>query len=165
VHIAIHDAVQAFEGRFEPYCAPIANASGSPSAAAAKAARDVLVGILPPAQHMSIDDAYSGFLTANGLTGNAGIVVGQQRPRVSIMRIVERFFGTDHITFVMRSNSAVVPLTERDKVYERLSEVTQDVIDVRVYQGIHFRFADEVAYRQGKRSADWAFSHVLRPVH
>src|SRR5688500_198193 len=52
VHIAIHDAVQAFEGRFEPYCGAIPNAVGSPSAAVAKAARDVLAGLLPltPAQ-------------------------------------------------------------------------------------------------------------------
>jgi hypothetical protein len=43
--------------------------------------------------------------------------------------------------------------------------MAQDVVDVRIYQGIHFRSADEVARRQGKRSADWAVSHVLRPIH
>jgi len=37
------------------------------------------------------------------------------------------------------------------------------MINVRVYQGIHFRFGDEVGYRQGVRSANWTFSHVLRP--
>lgn len=37
------------------------------------------------------------------------------------------------------------------------------MVDVRVYQGIHFRSADEVARRQGMRAADWAVSHVLRP--
>ena len=34
VHAAVHDAIQAFEGRFESYTIPIANASGSPVAAA-----------------------------------------------------------------------------------------------------------------------------------
>src|SRR4029434_1714935 len=43
VHIAVHDAIQAFQQRFESYNAPIIGASGSPVAAAAKAARDVLV--------------------------------------------------------------------------------------------------------------------------
>ena len=47
VHLAMHDAVQAFERRYEPYCVGIANASGSPVAAASKAARDVLVGLFP----------------------------------------------------------------------------------------------------------------------
>ena len=42
--------------------------------------------------------------------------------------------------------------------------MAHDVIEVRILQGIHFRFADEVAYRQGQHSADWTFSHFLRPL-
>lgn len=80
VHIAIHDAVQSFELRFETYCATIPNASGSPSAATAKAARDVLAGILPltPPQLAALDATYNTFLSNNGLVGNAGIATGQQ---------------------------------------------------------------------------------------
>ena len=80
----------------------------------------------------------------------------------SIMRTVELFFRTDKITFDMESKAAAA--IDKFRTYHRLSEITQDVIDVRVYQGIHFRFADEVAYRTGRRSADWAFAHVLKPV-
>jgi hypothetical protein len=80
----------------------------------------------------------------------------------SIMRIVELFFGTEQITFIMESKAAAA--ANKFKTYHRLSDITQDVIDVRVYQGIHFRFADDVAFRSGRRSANWAFSHVLRPV-
>jgi hypothetical protein len=43
--------------------------------------------------------------------------------------------------------------------------MADDVVDVRIYQGIHFRFADEVARRTGMRAADWAVSHFLRPLH
>ena len=46
VHLAMHDAVQAFERRDEPYGAAISNPSGS-SVAESKAARDVLVGLFP----------------------------------------------------------------------------------------------------------------------
>ena len=42
--------------------------------------------------------------------------------------------------------------------------MADDVVVARIYMGIHFRFADEVARRQGKQAADWAFSHVLRPL-
>src|SRR5688572_3804253 len=63
VHLAMHDAVQAFERRYQAYCVTIPNASGSPVAAASKAARDVLVGLFP-AQTAAIDTAYAGF-TAN----------------------------------------------------------------------------------------------------
>ena len=47
VHLAMHDAVQAFERRYQPYCVAIPSPSGSPVAAASKAARDVLVGLFP----------------------------------------------------------------------------------------------------------------------
>ena len=47
VHAAIHDAVQAYDGRFEPYAVAITGASGSPVAAIAKAAHDVLVNRFP----------------------------------------------------------------------------------------------------------------------
>ena len=61
VHLAVHDAVQAFEKRFEPYHLPAIPrpSSGSPAAAVAKAAHDVLVNLYPaqaassPALHVS----------------------------------------------------------------------------------------------------------------
>src|SRR5262249_30864225 len=47
VHVAIHDAVQAFEKRFEPYHVEISSTSGSPVAAVATAAHDVLLNLFP----------------------------------------------------------------------------------------------------------------------
>ncbi len=55
------------------------------------------------------------------------------------------------------------PPINQTKTYERFSDMARDMVDVRIYQGLHFRTADEVARIQGKRSADWAFSHFLRP--
>ena|SRR5690349_1606280 len=43
IHLAVHDAVAAIDGQFRPYHVRIRWASGSPAAAAAKAAYDVLV--------------------------------------------------------------------------------------------------------------------------
>jgi len=78
VHIAMHDAIQAFQQRFESYNVPITGASGSPVAAAAKAARDVLVNRFP-AQAASIEATYQAYLSANGLLPtDAGVQVGQQ---------------------------------------------------------------------------------------
>jgi hypothetical protein len=77
VQAAVHDAVQAFEKRFEPYYATIDNASGAPAAAVAAAAHGVLVGIYP-GQKVALDGELLTFLTANGLVGDAGLAVGQQ---------------------------------------------------------------------------------------
>lgn len=44
----------------------------------------------------------------------------------------------------------------------RFSDAAADVVDARVYLGIHFRFADTVARRQGSHVANWTFSHFLQ---
>ena len=359
VHLAIHDAVQAYEHSAEPYCADIANAAGSASAAAAKAARDVLVALLPAAQDATVESAYQDYLNLNSLVGDAGLAVGQQaaaciiglrssdgsfptpaptffggtqpgewRPTTatptsmvtpwlsgvtpfalkhssqlraevgppllrsglyirdynevksvgaknsvtrtaeqtelanfysdnlvvlmqrtlrtvvdayashlgesarvmalanvaaadglistwdskihynlwrpitairegesdgnpftvgdpgwepflttpnypdytsganalaaSIMRTLMLFFRSDRLPFTVESKAAAA--TQKFRVYMHFSDLCQNMIDVRVYQGIHFRFADEVAYRTGVRAADWVFSHTLRPT-
>src|SRR5215471_21480803 len=65
VHAAIHDAVQAYDGRFEPYAVEITGASGSPVAAVAKAAHDVLAARFP-AQSGSLDATYNAYLASHG---------------------------------------------------------------------------------------------------
>ena len=48
VHLAEHDAVAAIDGQFRPYHVVVPGASGSPVAAAAKAAYDILANRFPP---------------------------------------------------------------------------------------------------------------------
>lgn len=82
VQVAVHDAVQAIEQRFEPYHVEIERKphdriKGRLSAAVAAAAHDVLVGMYP-AQAASLDATYYNYLADKGLTGDAGLLVGQQ---------------------------------------------------------------------------------------
>jgi hypothetical protein len=78
VQVAVYDAVVAIDGRFKPYHAQIAGASGSPAAAAAKAAHDVLVNRFP-AQAAALDTTYHAYLAAHSLSeSDAGVAVGQQ---------------------------------------------------------------------------------------
>jgi hypothetical protein len=86
VHLAMHDAVQAYQRRFGTYNAPIKGATGSPVAAAATAARDVLVDLFPP-QAAAIDGAYQAYLSGKGLLlSDAGIGVGQQAALRMLLR-------------------------------------------------------------------------------
>jgi hypothetical protein len=66
VHLAIYDAVEPIERRYEPYYTLAPGAIGSPSAAAAKAGHDALVGLFPK-QSQTLDMAYANFLAANGV--------------------------------------------------------------------------------------------------
>jgi hypothetical protein len=76
------------------------------------------------------------------------------------MGILRRFFGTDEFALSITS----VPVSQT-REYTRFSDVMKDVVDVRVYQGIHFRFADEADRKQGTQVARWVFKRYLRPVH
>jgi hypothetical protein len=77
VHVAVHDAVQAIEKRFEPYHFEVEHAFGRRSAAVAAAAHDVLVGMYP-AQAAMLDPIYYNYLADHGLSGDPGLAVGQQ---------------------------------------------------------------------------------------
>jgi len=79
VLVAMHDAIQAYQHRFESYSEPIANATGSHVAAAATAARDVLVGVgLTTAGGSTIDSIYNTYLSSRGLLNDNGIATGHQ---------------------------------------------------------------------------------------
>jgi len=69
---------------------------------------------------------------------------------------------TDEFEFSILSPSA--GLTVNPRQYHRFSEAAQEVVEVRILQGIHFRFADEQARRQGRRVAHWTFKKVLKPL-
>ena len=42
------------------------------------------------------------------------------------------------------------------------SEGVEEVIDARIYSGIHYRTADEVGARVGRQVARFVFNHALR---
>jgi hypothetical protein len=78
VHLAIYDAVESIDRRYEPYHAFVPGATGSLSAAAAKAGHDVLLGLFP-AQGAALDADYANFLATNGIDPfDPGIAVGAQ---------------------------------------------------------------------------------------
>lgn len=76
VQAAVHDAVQAYDNTYEPYATDIDGATGSPTAAVAKAARDVLANRFP-AKAAEIDTAYLTYLAASGISADdPGVTAG-----------------------------------------------------------------------------------------
>ena len=96
VHLAMHDAVQAFEHRYQPYCSAVGNASGSPVAAASQAAHDVLVALFPGQQ--AATDAAQATLTAAYI--GRGLMVaddpGEDAGRQAAECILDRRLATDN---------------------------------------------------------------------
>ena len=81
----------------------------------------------------------------------------------AVTRALALFFGTDEMTFQITTTNTG-PTIEDTRTYNRFSDVAEDVVNARIYEGIHFRFADEDARKQGKHVAQWGFSHFLRPL-
>ena len=75
-------------------------------------------------------------------------------------RTLALVFGTDQMTFDV--TSTIPQVIQKTRTYTRLCQVVNDTVDARIYQGIHFRFADTWGRRVGQRAADAAVSHILR---
>jgi hypothetical protein len=105
--------------------------------------------------YFGVPPNYSDYTSgANNLTG-------------ATFRMLQLYFGNDRpFSFNIWSINPAVPLLASDpnpRVYTRFSDVMKDVIDARVWLGIHFRFADTEARSQGRRAAMHTFKNILTP--
>ncbi len=73
------------------------------------------------------------------------------------------FFGMNDMTFDITTTNTG-PTLEDTRTYHKFSDVRHDVVEARILEGIHFRFADAAGRRQGERVAYWAFSNFFRPI-
>jgi hypothetical protein len=77
-------------------------------------------------------------------------------------RALALFFGTDEMTFsATTTNPAAL---QQVRTYHGFSDAAADVVNARIYEGIHFRFSDVRARKQGRHVAQWVFSHFLGSV-
>jgi hypothetical protein len=75
----------------------------------------------------------------------------------SATEMLRLFFRTDRVDFSM-----IGPTTSR--FFTRFSDAAKEVVDARMYMGIHFRFADEVARARSMRVARWTYKYYLRSL-
>ena len=80
----------------------------------------------------------------------------------SLMNTGKAFFGVDQMDFSVVRNAPNVPSVTRE--YHRFTDVVDDTMDARVWQGIHFRSADVQGARIGRHVAEWVNGNVFRPV-
>jgi hypothetical protein len=80
----------------------------------------------------------------------------------SVTTILQLFFGTDEFTYQVATTSPLATINPRN--YTRFSQAQEEMVDVRIWQGIHFRFADTAGRTQGSRVGHWTFHKALRPL-
>jgi hypothetical protein len=74
----------------------------------------------------------------------------------SVANTLQHFYGRDRATF---SGTTLGGVT---RTFTRFSKVCADIVDARVWGGIHFRFADEQGAKIGRRVAHWDNRHAFR---
>ena len=87
---------------------------------------------------------------------------GANNVTAAVTTILARFFETDAFTFTVSSDG--LGTSQKTRMFKRFSDAAEEVVNARVWLGIHFRFADTVARTQGSQVADWTFARFLRPL-
>jgi len=88
----------------------------------------------------------------------------------SIVATAQELFGTDRVAFggtiqppkPTPADPLPPPIT---RSYTRLSQMIDEIVDARVWSGIHFRIADVQGAKIGRDVACWRRNHpILRPL-
>ena len=74
----------------------------------------------------------------------------------SIVATLQDFFGTDRIGWTDTNAGGLT------RSFARFSRAIDEVVDARVWSGIHFRHADEVGAKIGKQVAQWREHNYFR---
>lgn len=78
----------------------------------------------------------------------------------AVIHALQDFFGTDKIEFDISSSR----FPGQPRHFERFSQVLKEIIDARVWGGIHFRTADTQGAVIGKKVAHWERKHYFQPL-
>jgi PAP2 superfamily len=77
----------------------------------------------------------------------------------AFVHTLQNFFGTDKIAFSAFSNKSCTT-----RSFDRFSDALKEVIDARVWGGIHFRTADTQGAVLGNKVAHYLERHYFQPV-
>jgi hypothetical protein len=85
---------------------------------------------------------------------------GHASATAAFVYTLKNFFGTDRIAFSAFSNKSCTT-----RSFCRFSEALNEVVDARVWAGIHFRTADTQGAELGKKVAQYLKEHYFQRVH
>ena len=73
---------------------------------------------------------------------------------------LEDLFQTRHLQLTLSSTA----VSGVQRHYDSGRALRRDVVDARVWLGIHFRFADTAAREIGRRLTAWTLDHYFQPI-
>jgi hypothetical protein len=76
----------------------------------------------------------------------------------SFVKTLQHFFRTDKVAWTDTNNAG------RSRSFSRFSQAIDEIVDARVWSGIHFRNPDEDGARIGRQVAKWRQHHYFQAV-
>ena len=89
----------------------------------------------------------------------SGAPLGTHRLSGSFVKTLQQFFRKDRIAWSDTNNAGLT------RSFTRFSQAIDEIVDARVWSGIHFRTADEQGERIGKQVARYREEHYFQPEH
>ncbi len=77
----------------------------------------------------------------------------------SFVETLQEFFRTDQTNWTDTNNAGLT------RTYTRFSQALDEIVDARVWSGIHFRAADEQSAEIAKQIAKWRKHHYFKRMH
>ena len=77
----------------------------------------------------------------------------------SFVATLQDFFGTDRIGWTDTNNAGLT------RSFTRFSQAIDEIVDARIWSGIHFRNTDEQGAKIGRQVASWRERHYFKAVH
>jgi hypothetical protein len=74
---------------------------------------------------------------------------------------LKELFGTRHLQLTLTTTAP----SGGERHYDCADALLQDVVDARVWQGIHFRTADTAAKEIGRQLTAWTLDRYFQPIH
>ena len=81
----------------------------------------------------------------------------------SFVETLQEFFHTDQLAWT--DTARVSPTETITRSYTKLSDALKEIIDARIWSGIHFRRADEASADLAKEVAKWRQHHYFKKLH
>jgi hypothetical protein len=78
----------------------------------------------------------------------------------AVLRVLQMFFGTDKIGFDVTSSRFPGELRH----FDRFSEPLKEIIDARIWAGLHYRTADVQAQVLGRKVVHYMAKHYFQPL-
>jgi hypothetical protein len=79
----------------------------------------------------------------------------------SVVEVLTAYFGTDEIHFTMTSPAP--GLTQPARSYQRFSQALEDILNARIYGGMHYRNSTGIGAELGRQVARQAIEHFFLP--